>query len=57
VQWLNPDIDWGGMMLTNPLTGEKEQYTPDEVRINTLGIDQHESITDEDIPADAGYIL
>jgi len=58
VQWLSPDVDWGGMMLTNPSTGEKEQYTKGQERIKTLsGIDQHEKITVEEIPARAGYAI
>jgi len=57
VQWLNPDIDWNGMALTNPDTGAREQYAPGEARITTLEIDQHEQITAQEIPTRAGYTV
>jgi len=58
VQWLNPDIDWGGMALTNPETGASEQYAPGEARITTVeGIAQHQQVTANDIPSLAGYTI
>jgi len=57
VQWLSPDVPWNGMTLTNPVTGASEPYAPGEARITTLGIDQHEQVTAQEIPARAGYTV